>query len=79
MIIDKLYIPGIFALPSETYPVLIVHPDAVLSFTVTAQLFQAISRRVPEVFERSREVNRFNLSGCGSGDASEFPALTGQI
>jgi hypothetical protein len=44
MIIHNLYVKGVVVLPKKTNSPLIIYPDAVLSFTVTPQLLQPVSR-----------------------------------
>src|SRR5215218_5683306 len=48
--------------PDEAYPVLIVDANAVLTFTVTLQRFQPISRRDPKRFQSGYGVKLVELS-----------------
>jgi hypothetical protein len=44
VVIDNFDLVGISILPFETNPELLVYPDAVLTFSVTAKTFQTITR-----------------------------------
>lgn len=79
MIVDQLYIPGIFTLPPEAHPILIVHANAVLASPVAPQLFQAISRGIPQILQRCCEINGFDFSSRCSGEVPEFPASRSEI
>lgn len=52
MIIRDLHIQGIAVFETEAHAILIVDPDTPLTFPVTAQRLQAISRWDTEVLER---------------------------
>ncbi len=49
MIVGDFYIEGIAVFPAEAYPPLIVDPDAVLTLSITGQLFEAIPRRDSQI------------------------------
>jgi hypothetical protein len=49
MIIYDFYAKGAIALPTEANTPLVINSNAILSFTVTAQLFQPVARRGDQV------------------------------
>jgi hypothetical protein len=53
-------------LPSEAYPVLIVHPDAVLALAVLLEFFQLITRRNAQVAQLNRGVQDRQFLPCGT-------------
>jgi len=64
--------------PSKTNAVLVVDPDAELTFAVTVQLFKSVSGRISQVFEPNSEVNRLQLPSSEPDNVSELPALPGE-
>jgi hypothetical protein len=50
--------------PSKTDTVLIVDADAVLAFAISLQGLESIARRIPQVVEATRVVERVELSTC---------------
>ena len=63
MVIDDLNVVRVPLAPNEAKAPLVVDPDAVLSFAVAVQCFQAISRR-------RHQVSQF----CGAVQLAKFPA-----
>ena len=57
VIIDNLHIKEVVAFDTKADPVLIVDPNAVLSFPVTIQLFQTVGRRDTQILQASCIVN----------------------
>lgn len=51
MIVGDLYVSGAFVCPDEADSVLSVDADAVLSFSYTTELFEAVARKDPQVVE----------------------------
>jgi hypothetical protein len=48
MVICHLDLISVSALPPETYPVLDVYPDRVLSLSVSPQRFEAVARNLTQ-------------------------------
>ena len=62
MIIDDLDIAEIVAIHSETYAVLVIDPDAVLSRPVTGEPFQAVPGRNAQILQTSCIVDHDQLA-----------------
>lgn len=76
MIIRDLYVVGPVFAPEETNAVLIVNPDAVLSFAISSQRFEAISWRDPQIIQSGGGMNHIELSSrdrCNARPAAAFP------
>ena len=65
MVVDYLDIFRACRSPAEANTVLIIHPDAVLPFSVAAERLQPISRRDTEILDRGRNLQ---LSQLPTGD-----------
>src|SRR5262249_47569931 len=62
MIVDDLDIIRMSIAPTKTDAPLVVYSDAVLSFSLTDQAFQPVSRRSPEIVEIARVVYLHQLA-----------------
>jgi hypothetical protein len=61
VIVDYLYFEGIDLSPYETGALPVVDADTVLPFPLTFELLETVSRRNPEVLNRSRAVQEQKL------------------
>lgn len=57
---------------------LVIDTNAVLTFPIATQFLQAVSRRIPQVFQFDCEINCLQFSGRDPGYIAEFPALSGK-
>jgi hypothetical protein len=62
MVVDNLDVFGVTEPPDETYPILIVHPNAVLSGAIAGQRFKPVPRRRPQIIERFRGIQVTKLA-----------------
>jgi hypothetical protein len=53
---------GVAARPSEDHPPLVVDPDRIETFEVSAQFLQTIGRRHREIAYSGRRIDRFELA-----------------
>lgn len=80
MIVSDLYIAEFGTLPHEADAVLIVDPNAVLSLSVAAQRFKAISRRYSQIIQVRCIVQIFQLpQGRALNIGREAPALASLV
>jgi len=77
VIIDDLHVVSVTLSPLETDAPLIVDSDAVLTPTVTLKFLQAIAGSDPQILQRLRVVQHYELATGGVLDALEaWTALT---
>ena len=76
MIVSNFYGIGVVPAPFKTNPVLIIDPDAVLSFPVAVKLFQAVSRGDSQIIKRLRAIEhgQFSFRHGGGRRAAGFSA-----
>lgn len=62
MVVNDFYVVRVASAPSKADTPLVVDTDAVLAFSVSAEHFQAITRRYPKVVQpnRTMQVNQFS-------------------
>lgn len=65
MVIDKLNVVRAIRFPHEADVPLVVHPDAVLAFTIALERFQTIARGRPQVLNVPRGVEHTLFTSHG--------------
>lgn len=78
MIINYFHVPGVFTVPAKADPELVIDSDAPLALAVALQLLQPVTRRLFQIFDGARKVERLQSSGRGPRNAVPSPALSGQ-
>jgi hypothetical protein len=66
MVIDDLDVKGTAVFPTETYPPLIVDPDAPLACTIAGKLFQPIARRNAKEVKGGGTVQLLQFALCNT-------------
>lgn len=66
MVIDNFDAVGVVGLPAKADTPLIVDPDAVLAFSVSAKLLQSITWWNSQVIERFGSIDKQEFPQCGS-------------
>jgi hypothetical protein len=74
MVVDNLDLFWSFIRPSEYDPPLIVYADRMPSPKITAQDFQAISRRRRKIAQDGRVVELHQLAACDPGNICRTPS-----
>lgn len=72
MVIGDLYLLGGAIVPDKTDPPLIVDPDAVLSFAVALERFEAVAGRRPQIQKPGCRVEHIELAQRHRPDALEL-------
>jgi hypothetical protein len=81
MVIHNLNIDRTTIRPREANAELIIDPDTMLAFSVTAQLLKAVSRRRPHVLERrgpAQLIQRLILGCCQLTASSDSASIMGE-
>jgi len=68
VIIHDLNIVGVPLEPAKAYSPTIAYSNAVLTFSISLELFQPVSRRNPQVFQRFRRIENQELTVCSPVD-----------
>jgi hypothetical protein len=61
VVVHDLDVVGVAASPSEADPPLVVDPDGVLTLPITAESFQPVPRRNPQIIQARRGVQHPEL------------------
>ena len=72
MVVSQLHIPRLAPIPAKANPVLVVHPDAVLSCPVTLERFQPVTRRNAQVIQCRGSMQQPQSAQCNARDGSPF-------
>jgi hypothetical protein len=80
VVVNNLNFVKLPTLPNEANTVLIVNPDAVLSFPAAAQGFKPVSRRHPQIIQIRRIVDELQLPQGNTLDiGGNAPALSSLV
>ena len=61
MVVDEFNVERITRAPAETDTPLLIHADAMLSRSVTLELFESVSRRDSEIVEDGRRIQHLEF------------------